>query len=199
MTLATPIDMLEAVNIMLEGASEQGVNTLVDDGTNDSSVAQGILNRTIIKIFSKGWDFNTVTRTMSPNDSSNIIITTNYLRIDGAGSDYGRRFTVRDNLLFDLDDNTNVFEKDVELCITQNLEFTDAPLELRYFIAHSAARTYQMKANGDPEADAILAIEEAQAWEDVKKNDSKTRDATWISRSRDPQQVFSIRNTRYRR
>ena len=198
MTLATPLDKLGAVNIMLAGASETGVNTLADDGINDTDVAQQVLNHEILKVFAKGWDFNSVTKTLSPDSSGNIVVTTNYLRIDGENRDYGRRLTVRSNLLFDLDNDTNVFDGDVDVCVTQNLEFEDAPLHIRYFIAHRAARIYQMKANGDLEADAILQKEEVEAWEEAKKNDSKTRDVTWNSISRDPQASITLnRRTPY--
>ena len=197
MALATPIDKLAAVNIMLAGASEQGVNTLVDDGVNDTAVAQLTLNDEIIKVFAKGWDFNTITKTLTPDTSKHIAVTDNYLRIDGEGVDSGKRLTVRSNLLYDLDNATDEFEKEVVLLVTQNLEFLDAPIHIRYYIAHRAARIYQMKANGDVEADAILAKEEADAWEEVKKNDGKTRDATWVNNSRDPQRIAALRNTRY--
>lgn len=195
MTLATHLDKLGAVNIMLAGASENGVNTLVDDGVNDTDIAQQILNDVIIKTFGKGWDFNTVTKTLSPDTALHIAVSEHYLRIDGSGVDYGRRLGVRSNKLYDLDNATDEFTKDVELCVTQNLEFEDSPIHVRYFIAHSAARIYQMKANGDTDADAILAKEESEAWEEIKKNDVKTRDHSWIHNSRDDQRVLAQRRT----
>lgn len=197
MTLSTPLDKLGAVNIMLAGASEQSVNTLVDDGINDSDVAQDILNHEINKVFGKGWDFNTITKILSPDVNGNIAITVNYLRIDGENRDYGRRLTVRSNLLYDLDDDTDVFERDVEVRITQNLEFLDAPMHIRYYIAHRSARIYQMKANQDLEADVILRKEEADAWEEAKKNDAKTRDKTWNTISRDPQRLVAFRRSSF--
>jgi hypothetical protein len=197
MALAKTLDKLGAVNIMLAGASETGVNTLVDDGINDTDVAQLVLDHETIKVFGKGWNFNTITKTLTPDSNGNIAVSTNYLRVDGEGDDYGRLFTVRSNLLYDITNDTNIFDKGVTVCVTQNIEFEDAPIHIRYYIAHRAARIYQMKANGDLEADAILAKEEADAWEEVKKNDSKTRDATWINRSRDPQRLIAQRRTPY--
>ncbi len=187
MTLAQPLDKLGAVNLMLAGAGETGVNTLVNDEINDTDVAQLTLDNETVKIFGKGWDFNTVTKTLSPDANGNIAVTTNYLSVDGAGCDEGKRYSVRSNLLYNLTDDTNVFTSEVTVRIIQNVEFEDAPIHLRYFIAHRAARVYQMKQNGDPDADAILAKEEAESWEDVKKNDANTRDLTWNSISLDRQ------------
>lgn len=197
MTLATPLDKLGAVNIMLTAASETKVNTLVDDGVNDTDEAQAVLDHAILQVFGKGWDFNTITKTLSPDSSGNIAVSPNYLRIDGENNDYGRRLTVRSNLLYDLDNDTNVFDKGVDVRITQNIEFEDAPIHIRYFIARTAARIYQMKSNGDLEADAILAKEEDDAWQEAKKNDSKTRDHSWIRNSRDPQVSMVNRRTPY--
>ena len=197
MTLAQPLDRLGAVNIMLAGASETGVNTLVDDGINDTDVAQLTLDHETLKVFGKGWNFNSITKTLTPDNDKHIAISTNYLRVDGENNDYRRHFTVRSNLLFDLDNDTNEFDDTVDLCVVQNLEFEDAPMHIRYYIAHRAARIYQMKANGDLEADAILAKEEQDAWEEVKKNDSKTRDRSWILDTRDPQRSLVQRRTPY--
>lgn len=201
MTLAQPLDRLGAVNLILAGATEQGVNTLVDDGVNDTDVAQLTLDQETVKVFAKGWDFNTVIKTMSPDTNGNIAITDNYLRIDGENLspnyNLGRRLSVRGNKLYDLTDDTDVFTTDMAIKVTQNLEFTDAPLHIRYYIAHRAARIYQMKSIGDPEADEILAKEEMDAWEEAKKNDVKTRDASWIHDSRDPQRSIAQRRTPY--
>ena len=181
MALAQPLNRLGAVNLMLAGSTETGVSTLVADGINDTDVAQLTLDTETVQVFGRGWDFNTVVKTLSPDDNGNISVTANYLSLDGANCDRRRRFTVRSNLLYDLDDDTDVFDSSVDVRIIQNLEFTDAPIYIRYFIAHRAARIYQMQQNRDTEADAILAKREAESWEDLKKHDANVRDLTWSS------------------
>ncbi len=182
MSLPSKLDLLGAVNLMLAAAGEQKVSTLIDDGVNDTDFAQQILNEKILEVVSDGWDFNVVKLTLSPDNSNKITVSTNYLRVDAAGDDYGRRFAVRNNFLYDLDDNTDQFTADVEVKVVQNISFEDFPSPLRFYIARAAARTYQMQTVGDPQIDQILAQEELRAWERCKKDSSKTKDKSWIYR-----------------
>lgn len=184
MALANKLDMLGAVNLMLAAAGEQKVNTLVDDGVNDTDFAQQILNEVIIETVADGWDFNIVKKTLSPDTSNKITVSKNYLRVDASGDDYGRRLAVRDGFLYDLDDDTDQFATDVEVKVTQNIDFEDFPSPLRFYIARAAARIYQMQTVGDPQIDQRLAEDELRAWERCKKDSAKTQDQSWIRRNK---------------
>lgn len=185
MALANKLDMLGAVNLMLAAAGEQKVNTLVDDGVNDTDFAQQILNEVILETVADGWDFNVVKVTLYPDSNNKITVSKNYLRVDAAGEDWGRRLSVRDGFLYDLDNNTDQFtDVSVELKITQNIDFEDFPSALRFYIARAAARIYQMQTVGDPQVDRKLAEDELRAWERCKKDSSKTMDKNWIRRSK---------------
>jgi len=197
MALAEGLTKLRAVNLMLAAAGEQQVSTLVDDGINDTDVAQRVLNDKIIEVLAKGWDFNTVTKTISPTTANQIVISSNYLRVDGEGQNYRDRFTVRGNVLYDLTNDTDQFEEDVELRVTQNIEWDDIPSPVRFYIARASAREYQNRTIADPAIDRILQTEELMAWEDAKKHDSKASDRHWIKDSRSAGSYIAKRNTRY--
>lgn len=197
MALAQRLDKLGAINLMLTSTGEQKVSTLVDDGVNDTDDAQQVLDEITIEVLSDGWDFNQIRTVLSPDTSGNISVTNNYLRIDGTDTDYRRRFTVRSNKLYDLDNATDVFDKAVTLKVTQNLEFDDIPSACAFFIARSAARVYQQQTRGDPQADQILAQQELRAWERLKKDNAKTQDFNWIHDSRSVTRLSAERGTRY--
>lgn len=197
MTFAQRLDKLGAVNLMLAASGEQKVSTLVDDGVNDTDFAQQVIDEITIEVLSDGWDFNQVRKTLTPDTNGNISVSDNYLRIDGTDSDFRRRFTVRDNKLYDLDNDTNVFDKAVTLKVTQNLAFNNIPSSFAFFIARSAARVYQQQTKGDPQTDQILAQQELRAWERCKKDNAKTQDYNWTHNSRSTTRLSAERNTRY--
>jgi len=109
MALAKTLDKLGAVNLMLSASGETKVSTLVDDGINDTDVAQQVLDEIIIEVLTDGWYFNTVKKTLSPDTTGRIAISDNYLRVEGGGNDYRRQLTVRDKYLYDLDNDTDQF------------------------------------------------------------------------------------------
>ena len=197
MSLAPTLSKLNAVNLMLAAAGESKVSTLISDGVNDTAVAQQILDESIIEVLTDGWDFNTVKKTFSPTIDNEIVVSENYLRVDGEDANYRDRLTVRSNLLYNLDDDTNVFTTDVVARVTQNLSWEDIPSAVRYYIARYAARVYQNRVLGDPSTDQILAQEELRAWERCKKHDSKTADRSWIYDSRSSGSYIARRNTPY--
>ncbi len=184
MSLSQTLSKLSAVNLMLAAAGESKVSTLISDGVNDTEVAQQILDEAVIEVLTDGWDFNSVKKTLSPTSNGNIVVSENYLRVDGEDGNYRDRFSVRSNLLFNLDDDTDVFASDVIVVVTQNLEWNDIPSAVRYYIARYAARVYQNRVIGDPATDQILAQEELRAWERCKKHDSKAADRSWVYDSR---------------
>ena len=180
---------------MLAAAGESKVSTLISDGENDTEVAQQILDEAIIEVLTDGWDFNTVKKTIGPTSQGNIIISDNYLRVDGTDSNYRDRFTVRSNKLYNLDDDTDVFDSDVIINVVQNINWDDIPSAVRYYITRYAARIYQNRVLGDPATDQILSQEELRAWERCKKHDSKSADRSWVYDSRSSSGYIARRKT----
>lgn len=194
MTLAKRLDKLGAINLMLSAAGDEKVNTLVDDGINDTDVAQQILDETIIEVLALGWNFNRVRKTLYPDSNNKIAISTNYLRVDGTGYDYRRRLDVRGNFLYDLDEDQNTFTEDsVDVEVIQNLEFDDIPVPVQFYIARAAAVIYQAQTHADPDVDQVLRFQEQQAMEKARKYNSKTGDRSLIKDSRSTAKLISGR------
>jgi hypothetical protein len=173
-------DTLEAVNHMLRAADETEVNTLNNDGVNDTDLAQKILDEKIMEVLAEGWSFNTEVQTLTPDNTNRIAISTGIIRVDGYGDDYYSNFTVRGGYLYDRDNSTNEFTVDsVELQVVRWLEFEDIPLTARLYIAASAAREFQQRTNNDPNADALLAEKEAKALGNLKRESVQESDWVW--------------------
>lgn len=198
MSLAQTLSKLNAINLMLAAAGESKVSTLISDGENDTEVAQQVLDESIVEVLTDGWDFNTVKKTIGPTTQGQIVITDNYLRVDGEDANYRDRLSVRSNKLYNLDDDTDVFTDSVTIVVTQNLEWDDIPSAVRYYIARYAARVYQNRVLGDPATDQILAQEELRAWERCKKHDSKAADRSWVYDSRSSSAYIARRRAPWR-
>jgi hypothetical protein len=197
MALAKTLDKLGAVNLMLSASGETKVSTLVDDGINDTDVAQQVLDEIIIEVLSDGWYFNTVKKTLSPDTTGRIAISDNYLRVEGGGNDYRRQLTVRDKYLYDLDNDTDQFTLPVELRVITNLDFTNIPSAMRFYIARAAARVYQAQTKADPDTDQILFQQEIRAMERARKDNTKAGNKSWIHDSRSTTRMISERYVRY--
>lgn len=187
---------LEAINRMLRAADEDPVNTLDNDGTNDTDLAQTILDERIVQILNEGWAFNTEVLTLSPDNTSKIAISTGILRVDGHGDDYHSKFAIRDGFLYDRDNSTNEFTANVELQVVRWLPFNELPLEARYYIADSAAREYQQTTTNDPNRDARLQEMEEKSKATLMRAIWQETDAVWgISKN---SSTYRIRTRRRR-
>ena len=82
MTLATTTK-LEAVNSMLTAIGETPVNTITNATTTDVSIALQVLDNVSREVQQQGWYFNTdLNYKFSPNNSNEIPLATNILRLD---------------------------------------------------------------------------------------------------------------------
>ena len=82
MATLQPTTKLEAVNVMLTSIGEAPVNSLIS-GLEDAELAETILESVNKETQSKGWIFNTDLKvTLSPNTDNQIVLPTNYLRVD---------------------------------------------------------------------------------------------------------------------
>ena len=76
---------LDAINSMLIGIGEAPVNTL-NSGLQEAEVAAIVLDTISREVQTLGWAFNTDIRyTLSPNNSKNIVLPSNALRVDTTG------------------------------------------------------------------------------------------------------------------
>jgi len=156
------------------------VNSLDNDGVNDSELAQSILDEKIMEVLLHGYSFNQEIQTFTPDNTGKIALSRSILRVDGVNDDYYSKFTTRNNYLYDIENSTNVFTvTSVDLLLYRWMDFEEIPLEVRFYIADSAAREYQQATMNDPNRDAVLREKELMSQTNVTRVELDQRDAIW--------------------
>ena len=166
---------LEAINHMLMMAGEHPVNHLEDDSGVDTSVAEHILDRSIKNFVMRGLVNNVYFTEYIPDSSGYIYLPTNTASVylnETLWSDGQDQYIIATNRgspphLFNITDNTSSWTDvmdqtdkiDVKLIVNLDWEDVDSPMQMA--VMTSAARDYQMVAQGDPKVDQFLAQKEA--------------------------------------
>lgn len=171
---------LDAVNRILQASEEQPVSTLVNDGVNDVSFAETVLDQVTLEIQSQGFGISQETKTFNYDSDGYITVSDNYLVVDPVEADFGRKLVVRGTRLYDADNGTYVFDATVRLRVTLTQDFADLPPAVQFYIADKAARRYQMQTLGDPEKDRFLAEQELKSMVLAKQVDARSRNGSWI-------------------
>jgi|TARA_R100001244_G_scaffold132318_2_gene108080 hypothetical protein len=173
----TPVDELQAVNILLAAIGEAAVSSLTEATTVEVTQAKTLLSNTNRSIQQKGWHFNTEWDVVYTRDSdNNIPIGTNILSayqfntlmtIRGKGDGTGNLF------FYDLKDNTFVWTGSLNKVIQISLiDFIDTPQTFRQYVTIRAARIFQEETIGQNSAEIINSKEEAEAYADLLDDDA---------------------------
>lgn len=165
---------LEAVNRMLEAIGSPPVLTVPesDDGSEEWQ-AKTILDAENEQVQARGWATNTVdSRTMTPNGSDQIDLT-GILSFEAVGSFKGKRYASRGGLLYDVENDTNIFSGTVTLKVIDLLDFTDLPTNLAYLVAIRAAQRFQRSVKQSRIADAITQDELQGALRKAMREDDR--------------------------
>ena len=168
---------LQAVNRMLRAASEQPVESLTTDPTNESLIAENTLDEVNIHAQMAGLFVNTQIQEFTPDPSTKEIVLPDTTLDVLAWWDEGRNesgddlpdnrdriFVARGHdpvRLFDKDRNDFTFPDDtsVTLKITLLMDFEELPTAQQFRITDHAARLYEASAQGDPAIGQLLAAE----------------------------------------
>ena len=178
MATLQPTTKLEAVNVMLTSIGEAPVNSLIS-GLEDAELAETILESVNKETQSKGWIFNTDLKvTLSPNTDNQIVLPTNYLRVD-------TRTTLRSNTkdivergrkLYDRIGNTFTFTDNVIVDAVILLDFTDIPEVARRYITIRSARIFQDRVLSSPNIHGFQLTDEQQVYIELQDYQAETAD-----------------------
>lgn len=191
---------LDAVNRMLRAAGEAPVNSLSDDGLNDTSIAEDLLDETSIEVQLEGFLANRQIEVRNIDSEGKIRLPENCLRVESAGEQGGRILSMRGStppLLWDNDNNTDVFTESMELQMILGLEFTDLPPDMQFYVVDNAAQLYQAVTLGDKNVDGVLGAVAAQSRMRARANDIRARKLNIFTRTRNAAAAVS-RNVRLR-
>lgn len=198
--MAQGFSKLDAVNIVLSGIGETPVSSL-SSGLPDAESAERALDETSRDIQEKGWHCNTekvtLKRSSTAGTVNQILLPGNTLKVDTTDEHDDVNVAQRGSKLYNLDDATYEFDKDLKVEIVYNLDFDDLPYRLAYYIAWVAAGRYQMREMGSSAIAEWIQAEIIQAKAALDDSEEFADDANVLRDSKSVRQV-AYRNS-YRR
>jgi len=177
MTITTRTTELEAVNTILSTVGEAPLNTLTGSLPVDGTMARNVLNEINREVQSQGWHFNTHYKaTLSRNASNEIPLASNVLRVELDPNKYSKSshdIVQRNNFIYNLAKNTNIFDTDFEdVTIVYLLDFADIPEQAKRYITIRSARVFHDRTLGattlhkysqEDEARSLIVLKQAEA------------------------------------
>lgn len=176
--MATLTTKLEAVNSMLGHIGESPVNSISSSASLpiSAATASGILDEISREVQSEGWHFNTTNKhTLSPLDGK-ITLPDNTLHVDAL--DKHVDVVQRGLSLYDRENNTTTFTKDLNVVLMVLLDWDDLHETARRYITLRASRVFQGRMVGSRELEALIARDEYQARARLEEMDSSGSDRT---------------------
>lgn len=170
---------LDAVNRILRANGEQPVSSLVTDGTNDTSIAEDVLDETLTQFTVEFGE--EVKVELTPTSAGKIVLASNILKLDGRDTDANRRLSRRGSYLFDIDNNTDIFTAAVKLRVVYQQDFEDLDPAFQYMIVDEAALIYQADVKGDGEVDQRLQRRAIKSRAIARSKMTSTRNRSWIN------------------
>ena len=174
---------LEAINTMLGVIGEAPVNsiTAINNSLPVSVVtALNILDEVSRELQSEGWHFNTEhDYPLTRNSENKISLPANTLKIDTAVDRYTDIDVLQRGLsLYDRKNHTYVFNTDLEVSITLELEFELLPQQFRTYIITRASRKFANRYLGSQEIEGFTLRDEVIAKALAVDSDSENADRT---------------------
>lgn len=153
---------------MLRAIRTSPVSDLVTEGDSTTALAEDTLDDVCRDVQSLGWAFNRRTVTLSIDGSGNATVPDTYVTVEAPG--YPNRYGVRGKLLYDLNENTDVFSNDIEVEIIELLDWDDLPEQAKNFIVKQASRQLADALVTDPQLSRVLRQDEAQAYQTLRRH-----------------------------
>lgn len=163
MTLA-PTTELEAVNVLLSTVNEAPIQSLLNLSNVHGAVAVSMLAEVSRSIQSDSWHWNRDDDyTLSLDVDSKIPLPQNTLLVDTYGTDAAIDVVQRGAYLYDRENHTYIFTKNLKVSITFLLEWTELPEPARRYITMRAARMFQNRVLGSEALNQFNSRDEIRA------------------------------------
>ena len=180
MTVTTKTTELEAVNTILSTIGEAPLSSLTGSLPVDGTTAKNVLSEINREVQSAGWHFNTHYKVDLSRDSNNKIpVAVDALRVE-LHSKYDKSsydVVQRDNYLYNLAKNTDVFDQDFEdNTIVYLLEFEKLPEQARRYITIRSARVFHDRTLGANTLHKFSSEDEARSLAVMRQAEAHTSD-----------------------
>lgn len=179
------LSKLEAVNIILDSIGEAPVSSL-ESGLPDAEAAETKLNEINKSVQAKGWHQNTEKNLkLSPDDNGNILVSSNYLRVDTTQSSKGinvapRTFQAK-LMLYNIKKQTYVFTQPLYCDVILLLTFEDLTLELSNYIAYRTARKFQESQMQSTTLDGFTVRSEMECYAALLDSETENEDTNILT------------------
>lgn len=164
--ILTPVTELDAINEIIGSIGEAPINTIDEVSNVDAINATRILKAVTISTLQKGWSFNQTTETTLTPDvfSKTIMWSANYINVIGTD---GTIYINNNGNLYDLRNQTDIFEAPIVVNILFLLPFNTLPECFKRYITTRASREFQVKYLSDVSLTEELTRYEMEAWQSV--------------------------------
>jgi len=167
---------LEAINTMLTALGQRPANSIAPPHGADVATALLILDEASREVQQRGWHFNTVVRTETPNSTTGkLLVPANALRVDCTDTridlvQVGDYLYDEKNDTFDLSSYTSL---EIEYVFLRPWE--DLPQPARTYIMLRATRKHAARIRGESELRSP-SMDEVEARADLEESDGNTAD-----------------------
>ena len=175
----TPMSKLEAVNICLNAMGEPSINSL-DGAAIDAQMASDLIDETSRSVQAMGFYWNREAFTLTPNAAGEIVLPSNTARVDTIDGDKSISVVQRGTRLYDLENNTYVFDKSLKVDLILILAFEDLPLAAKNFITMRSARLLQQRLLGSETLHKFNNADESRAWILLLQDEADVADSSML-------------------
>ena len=191
----TPLNELEAVNMMLAAIGETPASSLENVTSVYVEQAQNLLRITSRQIQELGLHCNTDRAyRISPNTDGEIVLPLNTLDCDEIipQGNYFRDLTVRGSKLYDTINHTFDIGEAVYVDIVRFLDFEELPANTRDYITVRAARVFHDQTLGDQVEHQFTKQDEVEAKRRFTRSQLRNSDRNFL-RNRSSQRILNRR------
>jgi len=183
MTIQTRTTELEAVNTMLSTIGEAPLSSLSGVLPVDGTIAKNVLDEICREVQSQGWHYNTHYKaTLSRDNTNKIPVANNVLRVELDPYKYSKAsydIVQRNNYLYNLAKNTDVFDRDFEdVTIVYLLDFPDVTEQCKRYITIRSARVFHDRTLGATTLHKFSKEDELRALAVAKQAEASVGDYT---------------------
>jgi hypothetical protein len=178
---------LDAVNIILNSIGEAPVSS-VNSGLAEAEAAEARLLEVSREVQAKGWSQNHERSiTLVRNNSGQIPIPKEYLRVDTTGIHSSTDVTVRTQnarrFLYNRGSSSFKFDQNMICDVVLQHDYENLSIELQNYIAYRAARKFQESQMGSTSLDAFAKRNEEEAWAALLDAESEAEDSNILTDS----------------
>jgi len=183
MTIQTRTTELEAVNTMLSTIGEAPLSSLSGVLPVDGTIAKNVLDEICREVQSQGWHYNTHYKaTLSRDNTNKIPVANNVLRVELDPYKYSKAsydIVQRNNYLYNLAENTDIFDRDFEdVTIVYLLNFPDVTEQCKRYITIRSARVFHDRTLGATTLHKFSKEDELRALAVAKQAEASVGDYT---------------------